>query len=140
MWNKVEMGSCTGACILGIAHQGEVDEIVSVIEWVVEVGVITAAPRVGDESEKKDDEREANGCDCPLLLGPLPPPSQTSKPWVRHCSWLRVLRYLTYSWTGSLFYLSLLWCNFLSFIFGSWLLAYLFQFLFLYLKKPQEIY
>lgn len=80
MWNKVEMGSCTGACILGIAHQGEVDEIVSVIERVVEVGVITAAPRVGDESEKKDDEREANGCDCPLLLGPLPPPSQTSKP------------------------------------------------------------
>ena len=50
------------------------------IEWVVEVGVITAAPRVRDESEKKDDEREANGCNCLVLLGPLPPPSQTSKP------------------------------------------------------------
>lgn len=77
---KVQMGSCTGACILSIAQQGEVDEIVSVIKWVVEVGVITAAPRVGDESEKEDDEREAKGCDCPFLLGPLHPPSQTSKP------------------------------------------------------------
>ena len=45
------------------------------IEWVIEVGIITVAPRVGDESEKKDDEREANGCDCLVLLGPLPPPS-----------------------------------------------------------------
>ena len=80
------MGSSTSASILGIVQQGEIKGIddVSVIEWVVDVGIMIMVPRVGHESEKKDDDEESNGCDCLIFLGPLPPPSESAKPRVRH--------------------------------------------------------
>lgn len=79
--------SRTGASILGIVKQSEVDQIgsdgVTAIEWSVDVRVIVA-PRVGDESEKKEDEGESDGCDRPVLLGPVPPPSERAEPTSCH--------------------------------------------------------
>lgn len=54
------------------------------IEWLVDVRV-NAVPRVGDEREEEDGDGESDGCDGPVLLGPLPPPSESTKALVRHC-------------------------------------------------------
>jgi hypothetical protein len=57
---------------------------VAAIEWLVDVRV-NAAPRVGDERQQEDGDGESDGCDGPILLGPLPPPSESAKALVRHC-------------------------------------------------------
>jgi hypothetical protein len=59
--------------------------VVIVIEWVVDFGIINiVAPRIGHESEKKDDDGESDGCDSPIFLGPFSPPSESAKLRVGH--------------------------------------------------------
>lgn len=85
---KNEFSTC--ASVFGIVQQSQVDEIDNVGcggIWGRVNARVSDRSRIKKEREKEDDGGASSDCDCPVLLGPLPPPCQSPNP--RVCHWRR---------------------------------------------------
>lgn len=72
-----EIGNYTGAFILGMAHQRQVNQIQGCDGFG------------GGERESEEEDGESEGCDCPVSFGEFPPRKEKSKPRVRHLGWTK---------------------------------------------------
>ena len=77
------MGLGTGACSFGSVEKSQRNEIdVGGVE--IEGRGSVGVSRIEEERESEEDDGESDGCDGPIPLRPLSPPSQSAKPRIYH--------------------------------------------------------
>ncbi|OMO97183.1 hypothetical protein COLO4_14808 [Corchorus olitorius] len=72
----------TGACSFCTAEQSQGNKIIG--GAATKGRGIVGVSRIKEESETEANDGESDGCNSPIPLPPLPPPSQSSKPCICH--------------------------------------------------------